>query len=191
MSQAYQLEIVTVYNAAPTPDARNRLRALALITLAVAAAWLWGVNQKADPWLKGKLILAGINEAGALLFGAPADKAMTEAEKAALLQQAAEGERRAAILTAIHYVWLAAAYLTGAWLALAGLTGALNRRISLRLHGQAAKLILLSTIFSIAGIWAAIRFGGMPPQADVAMYAKIGAIQSSYAWIILIAARLR
>lgn len=190
MAQAYQVDIVTIYNASQTSGARNRLRLLGVLSLAVAGVWLWTSHQRVNPWLKQKLILAGFNEIGALLFAAPPDQQMTKEEVDALRKDASAGERRTALLAGVHYVWLGAAYLAGGWLALAGLAALAGRRVSRRLHGQAAVLMILSTLISIGGIWVAIRWGGMPPEADARFYAEIGAVQSSYAWFLLIATRL-
>ncbi len=189
MTQAYQVKIITVYSATQTTGARFRLRLLALLSLLVAVAWLGTVHLRVEPWLKQKLILAGLNEVGALLLSAPADQQMTPEQRTELRAQAAASERRAAILAGSLYAWLGFAYLAGGWLALASLLGLLGRRVSVRMLRQAAVLIIFSTLLSIAGIWSAIKWGGMPPQADAQYYAKLGAIQSSYAWFLLLATR--
>ncbi len=195
MTQAQQIEIVTIYNAAQTTGARTRLRALALISLAVAGVWLSVLHFEVDPWI-GKVFVAAIfGDAVSALPDAPDQtKKLTPQQR---LQRQADAKanaertmRRGVIRTVEMYVWLGIAYLAGGWLALAGLVGVLGRRVSLRMQRQAALLMILSTIASIAGIWVAIKWGGMPPHADLELYAKIGAVQSSYAWFLLVATRL-
>ena len=196
MSQAPQIEIVTIYNAARTSGARSRIRALSLISLVVAGVWLWAVHFEVDPWLGEKLIVASLNEAFSLLpaNASTAAKTVTPAERAKLKSQLNDrlkaGGRRQTILCVEMYVWLGIAYLAGGWLALSSVVGVVGRRVSLRMQRQAALLMILSTAASIAGIWVAIKWGGMPPHADLELYAKVGGAQSGYAWFLMIATRL-
>ncbi len=77
------------------------------------------------------------------------------------------------------------------WLGMAGVLGLLfwNPVTLLR---QSAGLMIFSAITSVVAIESAIRWGGMPPDADWRLYAEIAGIQSAYAWILLLATiRLR
>ena len=194
MSQTPQIEIVTIYNTASTSGARSRIRTLAIISVLAAGIWLWGVHYKADPWIGKVLIASYIGNAMSSLPSSPDQerKLTPEQLKEQRLQAKADGAkliRQGAIRTAEMYIWLGIAYVAGGWLALAGLVGVLGGRVSLRMQRQAALLMILSTIASIAGIWVAIKWGGMPPL-HLEFYAKIGAVQSSYAWFLLIGTRL-
>lgn len=72
------------------------------------------------------------------------------------------------------------------WLALSAVIAILYWN-PVTLLRQSAGLMILSSAASVGAIEIAIRWGGMPPDADWALYAKVGGIQSSYAWLLLIA----
>lgn len=182
---------------------------MAWLSMLVAAIWLvetayprkvLGQWNTADRWIKGKLMLAAMSQSTDALSAqeqnpwvalglAPPPKAATlsTAEQRAAAQQ--QYRRHMAVLFAGFYIWKGIAILAGAWLGLAALIGLTGRRLSVRLHRQAASLMILSTLATVAGIFVAIRWGGMPPVADAVLYAKIAAVQSSYAWFLLIAIR--
>lgn len=84
-----------------------------------------------------------------------------------------------------HY-WIEGAFI--AWLAVAGLIGVAFWG-GLQMQRQSAVLMLLSTVASAVGIWCATEYGGMP-TVPVAFYGKIVAVQSSYAWVLLLAVRI-
>ncbi len=194
MTYSQQIEIVTIYSASQTTGARTKRRLLGLLSLAVAAAWLWGAHEKADPWIENKAMLAGIGELGGLLFKKPIDnKTLTNQQRVdqavEFKANTVESEHRAAVIAVTPYVWDVFAYLAGGWLALAGFFGLLGARVSRRMQRQAAYLMILSAIVSVGSIWGAIRWGGLPPSADLPFYAKVGGIQSSYAWFLLLVTR--
>jgi hypothetical protein len=250
MSTADRIEIVTIYNAAHTSRGASFARLLGLVSLIAAGAWLWTVNQRVDPWLQEKLIIAGIGQMGSLLDLQPADgRKLTDEELEAATEAAETSARETTILAGSRFVWTRLAYLTGGWLALGGLTGLLGRQVvpgrrrkggiaiifllavisggviwymtgqvgadrrhlwidgtctvglvlagvvaaslwgALRMQKQAAVLILLSTLASLAGIYVAIHLGNMP-AISTQLYAKVAAVQSAYAWFLLIAVRL-
>ena len=199
MTTAQKIQIVTVYNAATSPRTKNRIRRLSLVSLIVAVVWIWAVWFPVDRKLKRTWLLAGI--AGAtdtmgqpqpdiwVALGlqppprAPNQTRQNEAETTSRI------ERQMAILTIELYTWKGVALLAGGWLTLAALVGLLGARTSLRMHRQAALLMILSTIASVSGIWIAIHWGGLP-DVNAPLYGKIAAVQSAYAWFLLIATRL-
>lgn len=191
MSHAYPIEIITIYNAALTSSAKARYRVLGLVSLIVAGLWLWAAGMQIHPWLSEKIALAALNEvmaAGSL--GPSSGQPPTASEIEALDVQLAQSKQRGAVLAGTTAAWYVCTFGAGAWLALAAMTGIAGWRGSLRMQRQAAWLILLATLSTAGGIWAAIRWGGMPPHADARLYATIIAIQSAYAWVLFVATRL-
>ena len=82
--------------------------------------------------------------------------------------------------------WVMPLMLTLCILFAASLGALLNRRGAwlLRAGGY---LVILSALVSVAAIWAAVRWGQMPPdQVDVVLYAKVFGVQSAYGWIVLL-----
>lgn len=198
MTTAQKIQIVTVYNAATSPRTKTRLRWLSLVSLIVAFVWIWAVWFPVDRKLKRTWLLAGIAGASdtmgqpqpdiwvALgLKPPPIDPNQTPQDEAAITSRI---ERQMGILTVELYTWKGVALLAGGWLTLAALVGLLGARTSLRMHRQAALLIILSTVASVAGIWIAIHWGGLP-DVGAPLYVKIAAVQSAYAWFLLIATR--
>ncbi len=194
MTHSPTIEIITIYSASHTSGARTRRRLLGLLSLAVAGAWVWGAHEKVDPWIEKKAMIGGIGEVASMLFTKPVkNTALTPeqrtAQKEEFLAEAADSQRRATVIGVTPYVWDGFAYVAGGWLGLAGLVGIIGLQSTRRMLRQAAFLMILSTVMSIAGIWSVIKWGGMPPSADLEFYAKVGGIQSSYAWFLLLATR--
>ena len=199
MTATQQIQIITVYSAAKHGGRRRGLRVLAAISLLAAGAWFWVLQYKMDRWLKLRLQYAALAEMSrgvdepdpnvwAQLGLAPPTK-KSIISKQELRARAAQGARHIAVLTADMYAWKGIALLAGGWLALASLLGCFGRRVARRMLRQSAWLIILSTVATIAGIEIAIRWGGMPDEANLNFYAKIAAVQSSYAWFLLVATR--
>lgn len=214
MTSAQRIEIVTIYNVARTKGGRTRVRALAALSLLVAAFWLYHTQgQLRLSWLDGlaggttvhnwlgirvgaAMISAGSVgmegaaspwEALGLAPPASADRKPPDDDLKAKVEQ---GQRQVVLLGIERQVWEWIVQIAGAWLAVAGLVGLTGWRVGLTMLRQAAYLMILSTIASVAGIYIAIRWGGMPPDADLPFYAKIAGVQSGYAWFLLIATRL-
>ncbi len=133
----------------------------------------------------------GDNDAVAGLFGgAPKRKKPTAKEIEEIKKQHALVKQKIATLNVGREVWVWSNRLTGYWLGLTGLLTLLfGSRGTLRMHSIAGGLIILASILTVAGIWAAINFGGMPADASLPLYVKIGVTQSLYGWICLVAAK--
>jgi len=214
MTSAQRIEIVTIYNVARTTGGRTRVRALSALSLLVAALWLYQTQGDLRlAWLDGlaggttihnwlgvrvgaAMISAGSIgmeattnpwEAIGLVPPANADKQPRDEEWKAKVEQ---GQKQAVLLGIEREVWIWVVRIAGAWLAVAGLVGLTGWRVGLTMLRQASYLMILSTIASVAGIYIAIHWGGMPPDADLVFYAKIAGVQSAYAWFLLIATRL-
>ncbi len=207
MESSQDLQIITIYTAGKSKSARNRIRILAILSLVVATVWLvaaaypkrvYGYNT-VDRWVKGKLMLAALSQSTGtmgeaepdlrtLLKPPPTTPEATDPEAAPADREAAARKytQHMRVLVGGFYVWKAIAILAGGWLALAGIVGLTGRRVGVVLHRQAAVLIMLSTLATVVGILVAIKWGGMPPVDDVLIYVKIAAVQSAYAWILLI-----
>jgi hypothetical protein len=207
MASTQDLQIITIYTAGKSKGSRNRVRILASLSLAVAAVWLIQVSypkrvlgyNTVDRWVKGKLMLAALSQSTgamgeaepdlrALLKPPPTTPEATDAEATPADQEAAARQytQHMRVLVGGFYIWKAIAILAGGWLALAGLVGLTGHRVGVILQRQAAVLILLSTLATVVGILVAIKWGGMPRVNDVLIYVKIAAVQSAYAWILLI-----
>lgn len=200
MSRAQPIEIITIYNVAQSQGGQNRIRLLAVLSLAVAAVWLWATLGPIDTQLRRWLLLAGISEATSTMPAAntnpwellglvpPTDaNPMSREEINAAIERS---NRHLTVLAIEMYTWQAIAIAAGAWLALASLLGVAGRRVSLRMQRQAAVLMILSTVASLAGIWIAVQYGGMPSDGPPIGMPTIAAVQSSYAWFLIIATRL-
>ncbi len=207
MTATKQVQIITVYTAGQSAGSRRRLRVLAVLSLLVASVWLveaiypkkvfdrWNTVER---WAKGKLMLAALSESTNTMAGAQQDPWValglrppksagsrpTTEQQAAIVKQT---NTRIGVLTVDFYIWKAISGLAGGWLALAALFGIAGRHVSLRMHRQAAVLMILATAATIGAIEVANRWGGMPAGADFKLYAKIAAVQSAYAWFVLIA----
>jgi len=206
MTSDKQVQIITVYNAGQSAGSRLMLRLLAVLSLLVASVWLVEAlyphklfnHNTVERWVKGKLLVAGAVGFTNTMEGAQQDPwvalglqrpdlagARPTAEQQAKLVQ--QNNAEIAVLTIDFYVWKIISAVAGGWLALAALLGIAGRRVSLRMHRQAAVLMILATLATIAAIEVAIRWGGMPAGGNLKLYAKIGAVQSAYAWFVLIA----
>jgi hypothetical protein len=156
MSQSFQIKIVTVYDASYSPKTRNNTRLIALFALAVSIAWLWGMHQKADPWLRGKIMIAGIGQLGALLPTEQTTRtALTADQRTELLAKQDQLEQQFAVLTLTRLVWRTMAYVSGGWLALAGIAGLIGRAGS-RTTRRTLPLIIIAAIIAAAGLTAAV-----------------------------------
>ncbi len=132
----------------------------------------------------------GQNNDVAPLFGGPRPKPLTPEQITKLKARHAEMQKKIATLGIGKEVWTWANRLTGYLLALTGLLTLLTAaRGTLKLHTLAGVLIILASLLTVAGIWAAINYGGMPADASLPFYVKIGCIQSAYGWVCLIAAK--
>lgn len=204
------IQIVTIYSAGGSPERRRARRVLAMISLVVAVVWLvqclypWRVmgHNTLERWLKGRLLMSSASQSIDTMGGqedpwvalglAPAKKAPGVSVEQQREQRAAEEKAlqgRMAVLWADFYIWKAITGLAGLWLAMAGLVGLTGRAASVKLHRQAAWWMILSAVVSVLGIEIAIRYGGMPANADSPFYLKIAGVQSSYAWVLLVATR--
>jgi len=214
MASNQRIEIVTIYNVARTRGGRKRVRALSALSLLVAAFWLYHTQgtvrlglvdsftggTTAYNWL-GVRVGAAMISAGSVGMEAttnpweaiglvPPPKAKRQPRDEQWQAAVEESQQQAVILGIEREVWVWTARVAGSWLALAAIVGMTGRRAGLTMLRQAAYLMILSTIVSVAGIYVAIRWGGMPPDADLPLYLKIFGVQSAYAWFLLIATRL-
>lgn len=204
------IQIVTIYSAGGSPERRRARRVLAMISMVVAIVWLmeclypWRVmgHNTLERWLKGRLLMSSASQSidtmgsqdnpWVALGLSPAPKTpgvSLEEQRARRLIDEQALQRRVSILWADFYIWKALTGLAGLWLAMAGLVGLTGRAASVKLHRQAAWLVILSAVVTVVGIELAIRYGGMPANASVPFYLKIAGVQSSYAWVLLVATR--
>lgn len=210
-TEANVIRIITVYDAAHTPTTRGRVRCLSLVSLLVAALWLvealhyprvlnrWNTVNRL---IHGRLLMAEFSEGTNLVdtgagdlsaaggfsttVSPPGSDHRPPIDAESLL---ADLKRRQATRWITFYAWQAVAGVAGAWLTLAALVGLTGRILALRLHRQAALLMLLSTAATVAGLWVMERWAGMP-LTSWELAAKIGGAQSAYAWVVLLACRL-
>ena len=208
MPSEQQVRIITIYTAGQSKTARRGIRLLACLSLLVAAVWLveaaypkkiLGRWNTVDRWIKGRLMLAALGQSTDALGATQQDPwvalGLAPPQDAAPRSRPQDGEavqkaytQHMGVLVADFYLWKGIAITAGAWLALAALFGLAGRRPAARMHRQAARLMILSTLATVVGIYVAFRWGGMPPLAAT-LYAKIAAVQSAYAWFLLIAIR--
>ncbi len=210
MNTAKPIQVITIYSASRTPAARGRVRLISLLSLLIAAVWLVEVAypkkildrwNTVDRWAKGKLMLAAFSQSTDMMATqgdnpwvalglAPPPKPDQAAAIESQAAMAKQYTKHVAILTGTFYAWKGLACLAGGWLALAGLIGLTGRRPALRLLGQAGWLMLLSTLATVAAIFVAVRWAGMPPLADKMLYAKIAGVQGAYPVFLIIATRI-
>jgi len=197
---------------------RAGLRWLSLVSLVVAGFWVFQLTPRSDTlfghkikihsfhnvdwWIKNRVLASSIGQVSemskaqdnplAVLGLAPGAKQTAKESKqdrerkARLMDEYASHMK---VLGATRMVWVCIAWLAGLWLLVAAVLGLLGRRVSRKLHVQAAVAMLLSTCATVAGIYVAIHWGGMPGLPDEMFYAKIAFVQSAFAWVILLATR--
>jgi len=215
MTRRQDLQIITIYAQGQSKGARSRFRALSLLSLLVAAVWLFQFCPRkipatdvrlhsittADHWIVGKFLLSSFVQSSDMMAGAqqnpwvalglaPPPPESAKPDPATQQEIARKYTRHMSVLWATYYIWKVIAVVAGGWLLLAAVVGLAGWRQSRRLHKQSACLMLVSTVVTVAGIFVAIRWGGMPEINDPTLYAKIAAVQSAYAWVLLVATRV-
>ncbi len=94
------------------------------------------------------------------------------------------------ILTAqgvIAVSWVVVMILTGVFLLCAALSGLSGSHRARAWHRQVVYWTFLAAACTAGGIWALEKWGGFPPNPDPWILAKIAAVQSSYAIVIIVA----
>ncbi len=190
MTQARRIEIITIYSASQTKSARNWLRIIAFASLLFAGGWSYWVHDTARPWLTDKLMVKGIDEFAAMMALMPSNQKASAEQATVLNDLRAQGKMRANLLPGMLLGWLGIAYAAGAWNGLGSLFGIIGFRFARAMLRQSALLILLSTVASMGGIGAAVKWGGMP-DVPIQFYARIGVFQASFGLFLLVAVRPR
>jgi hypothetical protein len=196
-----QINIVTIYSAtAARRSGRAGVRILAILSLVFCAWWFNKLEREINPWLGMTAGAALINEAStaasqhetdpwAQLGLRPSSKPAPKVSREEQQQLDNESMQRSAVIGIGRMVWPWTARVAGGSVALAGLWGLLlGSPRSVKMHRLAAYLVIFSAILSLAGMWAAIRYGGMPEIAPK-FYVEIGLKQSAYGWFLLLVTR--
>ncbi|MCH7549943.1 MAG: hypothetical protein IH969_10480 [Candidatus Krumholzibacteriota bacterium] len=84
------------------------------------------------------------------------------------------------------HIWLVLMWAVGVLLLLGGLVALFGGRRARRWNLAAAVSVLVGTGLTLVGVGVLIRWGGFPPTIKPLGYFLIIAVQSAYAWVLLL-----
>jgi len=192
ISTSQRLEITTLYASTAEEAKGLGVPVLGVVSLAVACAGLWATWGPIEDFLTKRVLYGGLNEfiSFQMVFGAAPPEIEQHIDEAQMQAALAKAQTTSAVLAGLRYGWLGLASLTGGTLALAGLLGIARFGAAIKLHTMAAILIIVSAVGSVVGIWAAVKWGGLPQVPSWTIYPKVFGAQSAYGWALLILTRV-